>query len=82
MATSASAVAAAKQLVRDVAGRPIDDALVADTAERIARIRASDDGREGIAAFLGKRKPRWLAQFEAEQAALQDPAGADQPNEI
>jgi methylglutaconyl-CoA hydratase len=82
MATSASAVTAAKQLVRDLAGRPIDDALVADTAERIAQIRASDDGREGIAAFLGKRKPRWLAQFEAEQAALQAGPDDDQPNQI
>ena len=71
MATSAPAVTAAKQLVRDVAGRPIDEALVADTAERIAHIRCSDDGREGIASFLGKRKPRWLAEFEAEQAARQ-----------
>lgn len=69
MATSDHAVAAAKRLVRDVAQRPIDDALVADTAERIAQIRASDDGREGVASFLAKRKPRWLAQFEAEQAA-------------
>lgn len=80
MATSASAVAESKRLLRDVAGRPIDDALVADTAERIAQVRASDDGREGIAAFLGKRKPRWLAQFEAEQAALQ--GEDDQPNQI
>ena len=71
MATSAPAGTAAKQLVRDVAGRPIDEALVADTAERIAQIRSTDDGREGIASFLGKRKPRWLAEFEAEQAALQ-----------
>ncbi len=68
MTTSGQAVSAAKQLVRDVAGRAIDDALVADTAERIAQIRASDDGREGIAAFLGKRKARWVAEFEAEQA--------------
>jgi methylglutaconyl-CoA hydratase len=68
MATSDAAVAATKTLIRDVAGRPIDDALAADTAERIARIRASDDGREGIASFLAKRKPRWLVQFEAEQA--------------
>lgn len=74
MATSDAAVAATKTLIRDVAGRPIDDALAADTAERIARIRASDDGREGIASFLAKRKPRWLAQFEAEQA---EAAGTD-----
>jgi methylglutaconyl-CoA hydratase len=75
MTTGTQAVAEAKRLVRDVAGRPIDDALVADTAERIARIRASDEGREGIASFLGKRKPRWVADFEAEQAAAAAAAG-------
>ena len=74
MTTSDAAVAATKTLIRDVAGKPIDDALSADTAERIARMRASDDGREGIASFLAKRKPRWLAQFEAEQA---EAAGTD-----
>ncbi len=71
MHTSAHAVGEAKKLVRDLAGRPIDDALVADTAERIAAIRASDDGREGVRAFLDKRKPRWLADYEAEMAAEQ-----------
>ena len=59
-------MAAAKRLVREVAGRPVDSALVADTAERIARSRATDDAKEGLAAFLGKRKPRWVAEFEAE----------------
>ena len=77
MATSSHAVAAAKRLVRDVAHRPIDDALAADTAERIAQIRASDDGKEGIASFLAKRKPRWLAEFEAEQAAAASEGGDD-----
>lgn len=71
MHTSMHAVGEAKKLVRDLAGRPIDDALVADTAERIAAIRASDDGREGVRAFLDKRKPRWLADYEAEMAAAQ-----------
>jgi methylglutaconyl-CoA hydratase len=65
MVTSAEAVAEAKRLVRDLAFRPIDDALVADTAERIAAIRQSADGREGIASFLEKRKPRWVAEYEA-----------------
>jgi len=69
--TSAAAVSAAKRLVREVAGRPIDDALVADTAERIAAIRASDDGREGVRAFLDKRKPRWVSDYEAEIAAAE-----------
>ena len=65
MLTSAEAVTEAKRLVRDLAFRPIDDALVADTAGRIAAIRQSADGREGITAFLEKRKPRWVAEYEA-----------------
>jgi methylglutaconyl-CoA hydratase len=81
LATSAQAVAAAKRLVREVAGRALDDALMADTAERIAQMRASDDGREGIAAFLAKRKPRWLVQFEAEQAAAQAEADDADPTD-
>ncbi|GAB4367063.1 MAG: enoyl-CoA hydratase/isomerase family protein [Kiloniellaceae bacterium] len=50
---------AAKDLVFAVAGRSVDDALIEDTAGRIAGLRASDEGREGIAAFLEKRKPNW-----------------------
>lgn len=53
------AVADAKALVRDVAGRAIDDRLAHDTARRIAARRASDEGKEGLAAFLEKRKPSW-----------------------
>ena len=69
MLTSQSAVAEAKQLVRDLAARPIDDALVADTARRIADIRAGKDGREGVRAFLDKRKPQWVLDYEAIAAA-------------
>ena len=60
--TSASphAVRACKQLVQDVAGREIDAALIAATVEGIADIRASEEGREGVQAFLQKRKPSWL----------------------
>jgi methylglutaconyl-CoA hydratase len=58
---SPQATGAAKRLVHEVADRPIDEVLMADTAERIAAARASDDGREGVAAFLQKRKPRWQA---------------------
>ncbi len=61
VANGPMAVRACKQLVQDVAGRPIDAELRADTARRIADIRASDEGREGIASFLGKRAPNWLA---------------------
>jgi methylglutaconyl-CoA hydratase len=48
-----------KDLIRAVAGHPTSDALILDTAARIARIRVSPEGREGISAFLGKRKPDW-----------------------
>jgi methylglutaconyl-CoA hydratase len=53
------AVAEAKRLVRDVAGRSPDNALMHDTAKRIAARRASEEGKEGIAAFLEKRAPGW-----------------------
>jgi methylglutaconyl-CoA hydratase len=48
-----------KALLRAIEGRPIDPALNAETASWIARVRAGDEAREGIAAFLEKRKPRW-----------------------
>lgn len=54
------AVRETKRLIRDVSGRTIDEALLTDTAERIARVRASDEGQEGIASFLEKRKPAWV----------------------
>jgi methylglutaconyl-CoA hydratase len=50
-----------KALIRAVAGRPVDDALAADTARRIAEIRVSPEGREGIASFLEKRKASWCS---------------------
>jgi methylglutaconyl-CoA hydratase len=60
LGNSPNAVREAKTLVRDVAGRPVDDALLADTALRIANIRSSEQGREGVQSFLEKRKPYWL----------------------
>ncbi|MGD2133166.1 MAG: enoyl-CoA hydratase-related protein [Maricaulaceae bacterium] len=54
------ALAEAKRLIADVAGKPIDGALAHMTARRIAERRASDEGREGLAAFLEKRPPSWL----------------------
>ena len=50
-----------KRLVQDVSGVPINEALRAETARRIADIRASDEGREGVQSFLNKRSPAWLA---------------------
>lgn len=61
VSNSPHAVQQAKVLVRDIAGQPIDQALIADTAARIAAIRASLEGREGVASFLEKRKPSWLS---------------------
>ena len=57
---SPHAVQQAKTLVREVVGQPVDEALLADTAGRIAAIRASLEGREGVASFLEKRKPTWI----------------------
>lgn len=54
------AIAETKTLIRDVADRPLSYSLRADTAARIAARRASDEGREGLAAFLDKRKPGWV----------------------
>jgi methylglutaconyl-CoA hydratase len=54
------AVKACKKLLHDVAGQEMSDSLLEDTAERIADIRVTPEGREGIAAFLDKRKPNWL----------------------
>jgi methylglutaconyl-CoA hydratase len=61
VSNSPNAVKEAKRLVQDVAGRPLSEALIADTAERIADIRSSEEGKEGVRSFLEKRKPNWLA---------------------
>jgi methylglutaconyl-CoA hydratase len=59
VANGPAAVKACKQLVQEVAGREISAALRDDTARRIADIRASAEGREGVQAFLNKREPGW-----------------------
>lgn len=59
VANGPAAVKACKQLVKDVAGRPIDAVLRDETARRIADIRASAEGREGLRSFLDKREPAW-----------------------
>jgi methylglutaconyl-CoA hydratase len=60
VANSPNAVQEAKRLVQDVAGRELTEALIADTADRIADIRSSAEGKEGVRSFLEKRKPSWL----------------------
>lgn len=57
-----AALAEAKQLIAAVASRPIDQSVIADTAKRIARVRASEEGKEGLSAFLEKRKARWVVE--------------------
>jgi len=59
MACAPGSIAESKRLVWDVWGRPIDNALMDDTARRIAKKRVGEEGREGVAAFLEKRKPSW-----------------------
>lgn len=56
---SPAAVQAAKQLVAFVANAPIDRATIAETSKRIAAIRVSSEGQEGLTAFLDKRTPAW-----------------------
>lgn len=53
------AITAAKDLISHVAQRPIDQTLAEETAARIAQIRVTPEGQEGIAAFLDKRAPGW-----------------------
>ena len=60
LANSSEAVKAAKQLVFDVAGKPVTPELLQQTSESIADIRASGEGKEGLSAFLEKRRPAWL----------------------
>jgi methylglutaconyl-CoA hydratase len=54
------AQAEAKALIRAVAAGPGDNAVIADTASRMARVRGSAEGREGLSAFLDKRPPSWI----------------------
>jgi methylglutaconyl-CoA hydratase len=61
VANGPNAVTACKRLVQDLAGAPIDDELRADTARRIADVRSSAEGKEGVQSFLDKRTPAWRA---------------------
>ncbi|EXI74569.1 MAG TPA: enoyl-CoA hydratase/isomerase family protein [Candidatus Accumulibacter phosphatis] len=60
LANGPHAQAECKGLIRVVAGQPIDAETIDETTERITRVRASAEGREGLAAFLEKRPPNWL----------------------
>lgn len=60
LTNSPQAILAAKQLIAKVTDRPIDNNLLDLTAETIADIRISEEGQEGLKAFLEKRRPNWL----------------------
>jgi methylglutaconyl-CoA hydratase len=75
VANGPAAVKACKQLVHDLAGEPITAALRADTARRIADIRASREGKEGVQSFLHKRAPDWLVPTTADPTQAGATAG-------
>jgi methylglutaconyl-CoA hydratase len=52
-----------KKLVRDVKARPVDDELMENLAWRIANQRVSEEGQEGLSAFLEKRSPNWRSDL-------------------
>ena len=56
------AQAESKALIRAVAHRPRDPSMIADTAARIARVRSTPEAKEGVAAFLGKRRAAWVPE--------------------
>ncbi len=60
LANSPAAIAEAKRLINDYANQAIDDELIADSCKRIADIRISNEGQEGLKAFLEKRSPNWV----------------------
>jgi methylglutaconyl-CoA hydratase len=64
LVNSPAAMKASKQLVFDVADKPINNELVNDTCELIARLRVSSEGQEGLSAFLEKRRPSYFKEVK------------------
>jgi len=62
LANGPEALDACKNLIQAVSHGVINDAMIEDTAQRIASIRVSDEGQEGLDAFLSKRKPDWCEE--------------------
>lgn len=56
------AVQQAKKLIFDVRGKPIDSDMLDLTSELIAKVRGSEEGQEGVSAFLEQRKPSWFKE--------------------
>lgn len=63
LSCSPHALDEAKRLIREVSSETIDAELISDTVRRIAEVRSSEQGREGVQAFLNKRKPSWLTDI-------------------
>ena len=61
LSSGPEAVGVAKKLVSEVPGMPPDE-YKPYTAEMIARLRLSDEGQEGMDAFLNKRPPKWVKE--------------------
>ena len=76
LACGPAAQAECKSLVRAIVNRPVSLELVQDTADRIARIRSSPEGAEGVAAFLEKRRASWLPPEPEPEPADEPPGGA------
>lgn len=65
LAGGPNAQAAATDLIRAVANKPVSDDVVDDTARRIATLRATPEAREGLSAFLDKRQAAWMVSAPA-----------------
>jgi methylglutaconyl-CoA hydratase len=59
---SPAAIQAAKQLIFDVQNTPVSEQLLATTSQKIAKIRVSEQGQEGLNAFLQKRRANWIKE--------------------
>ncbi|MEE9322605.1 MAG: enoyl-CoA hydratase-related protein [Granulosicoccus sp.] len=59
LASGSVAQKSCKRLIADIAAQPITDSMREELGQRLAEVRASDEGQEGLQAFLEKRKPSW-----------------------
>lgn len=55
-----NAVSLAKTLVHTVENQPIDPSVIQHTTDLIAKVRVSEEGQDGLGAFLNKTKPSWI----------------------
>lgn len=59
LSNSPAAIRASKELIQDIEHQPINDDMQLKICKRLADIRISDEGQEGLSAFLEKRRPYW-----------------------